>query len=164
MDAGIKVFSFDDPFLIGKDVRSEIRNAIDQCKISIPILSENFASSNWCLDELAQMIECKKKKRQEMLPIFYKVEPSDVQDLLHSFGDDMRQQKKLFDRSSYKRWKEALKEVGSSKGLESGKIADGYLLSSFPPELIYWKTYLCDPITGNFFCCSELTSILFGNW
>ncbi|XP_039167068.1 protein PHLOEM PROTEIN 2-LIKE A8 [Eucalyptus grandis] len=126
MDARINVFRIDDPSLIGKNVSSEIRNAIEHCKISIPILSENFASSHWCLDELAQIVECKKTKGQEMLPIFYKVKPSDVKDLLNSFGGNMRQQKKLFKRSKYKQWKQVLKEVGSSKGWESGKIANGH--------------------------------------
>lgn len=75
---------------------------------------------------IAQIVECKKTKGQEMLPIFYKVKSSDVKELLNSFGGNMRQQKKLFKRSKYKQWKQVLREVGSSKGWESGKIANGH--------------------------------------
>ncbi|KAI3440266.1 TIR domain-containing protein [Psidium guajava] len=128
---GIKVFS-DDDLLKGEHVQ-ELYRTIHRCKISIAILSENFASSAWCLDDLAQMVECKRTKGQKILPIFYKVEPSHMRDLSHSFGEHMLRQKKQLDectfewvdKTVYERWERALKEVGSSKGWVSEKIANG---------------------------------------
>lgn len=137
--AGIRVFSDHDPSLIGTDVALEISNAVDHCKISIPILSENYASSRWCLDDLAKMVDRKRTKGQKILPIFYKVKPSHVRDISYCFKANMLGHKELFDGITYERWEQALKEVGSSKGWESGKIADGYLLSSFSPKLVYRK-------------------------
>ncbi|XP_030440938.1 disease resistance protein TAO1-like [Syzygium oleosum] len=124
--AGVRVFNDDDPCLIGKDVTHEISNAIDQCKISIPILSKNYASSPWCLEDLAQMVECNRTKGQKILPIFYKVKASHVQDLSHLFGEYMLRHKELVDKSTYERWERALREVGSSKGWESDKIDNGH--------------------------------------
>ncbi|XP_030550644.1 uncharacterized protein LOC115755403 [Rhodamnia argentea] len=124
--AKIKVFSTYDPSLIGTYVGCEIQNAIDHCKISIPILSENYASSCYCLDELAQMVECKRTKGQKIMPIFYKVKPSNVRDVSHRFGEDMRLHKELVNEIAYERWERALREVGSSKGWVSEKIANGH--------------------------------------
>jgi len=45
--------------------------------LSIIVFSENYASSAWCLDELGKIIECRKNNRS-MVPIFYKVDPSEV--------------------------------------------------------------------------------------
>lgn len=123
---GIQVFNDDDPSLIGKDAVHEIRTAIDQCKISIPILSSNYASSQWCLEDLAQIVECKRTKGQMILPLFYRVRSSHVRDLSHSFGMYMLRHKELVDESTYERWERALKEVGSSKGWVSENIANGH--------------------------------------
>lgn len=119
LNAGIKVFSFDDPSLIGTYFAHEIRNAINQCRIFIPILSKNYALSTGCLDELAQMVECKKRKRQKIMPIFYKVKPSS------NYGEMMLQHKEWVKKSIYEQWEQALKEVRSIKGWESEKIANG---------------------------------------
>lgn len=122
--AGIRVFNDDDPSLIGKDVAREIRNAIDHSIISIPILSENYTSSRWCLDDLAQIVDCKRTKGQKILPIFYKVKPSQMQDASHCLR---LQLKDLEDESTYERWERAMREVGSCKGgWESDQIADGH--------------------------------------
>ncbi|XP_030476944.2 uncharacterized protein LOC115693996 [Syzygium oleosum] len=123
---GIQVFNDDDPSLIGKDCVHEIRNAIDHCKISIPILSSNYASSQWCLEDLAQMVECKRTKGQTILPIFYKVKTSHVRDLSHLFVKHMLRHKEMVDESTYERWERAVAEVGSSRGWVSENIANGH--------------------------------------
>ncbi|KAL3741239.1 hypothetical protein ACJRO7_016812 [Eucalyptus globulus] len=123
---GIQVFNDDDPSLIGKDCVHEIRNAIDHCKISIPILSSNYASSPWCLEALAQMAECKRTKGQMILPIFYKVDTSHVRDVSHSFGKYMLRHKELVDEITYERWERVLREIGCSRGWVSENIANGH--------------------------------------
>ncbi|KAL3752526.1 hypothetical protein ACJRO7_000003 [Eucalyptus globulus] len=123
LNAGIKVFSFDDPSLIGREFAQEIHYAINHCKISIPILSKNFASSTLCLDELAQMVECKQKRGQRIMPIFYKVNPRDVRHVSGCFKKKMLRHR---ERSNYNRWEQAFKEVGSFKGWESESIANGH--------------------------------------
>ncbi|KAL3742427.1 hypothetical protein ACJRO7_017840 [Eucalyptus globulus] len=127
--AGIGVFNNDDPSLIDKDVDHEICNAIDHCKISIPILSKDCASSRWCLDELAQMVECKRTKRQKILPIFYKVRTSHVQDLSGVFGERMLKHEKMMNvLTSGVLVKEVIKEV--SRLLKNSQTHDPSSLST----------------------------------
>ena len=56
---GIHTF-IDDNLHWGEQISTELLKAIESSMISIIVLSENYASSNWCLDELAKIVECKK--------------------------------------------------------------------------------------------------------
>ncbi|KAL3742305.1 hypothetical protein ACJRO7_017740 [Eucalyptus globulus] len=123
--AGIRVLKDDHPYLIGTHLKHGIFNAINHCKISIPILSVNFASSPWCLEDLKMMVDCKRRKGQKILPIFYKVQPLDVKNISNQFGRPMRKHRKEISSKVYGQWEEALKEVGSFKGWESEKEANG---------------------------------------
>ncbi|XP_024176262.1 disease resistance protein RUN1-like [Rosa chinensis] len=48
-------------------------------KISLIVFSETLASSTW-LDQLGEIIQCRKSKQQLVLPIFYKVDPTNLRD------------------------------------------------------------------------------------
>ncbi|KAF8033852.1 hypothetical protein BT93_C0195 [Corymbia citriodora subsp. variegata] len=71
------------------------------------------------------MLKCKKEMKQVILPIFYKVQPADVKWLNGTFGDVFNLYKKRFGDSVVQEWRQALKEVGSLKGLVSENIANG---------------------------------------
>ncbi|XP_039165344.1 disease resistance protein RPV1-like [Eucalyptus grandis] len=122
---GIRVFRDDDELRVGEKIGTELIRSITQSKISIPIISENYASSKWCLRELALMLNCKRNKEQKVLPIFYKVKPWQVEHLIGRFGDAIRTHKSDVEEKIVKEWEEALKEVTSLKGLESEKIDNG---------------------------------------
>ena len=55
---GIATFKDDQKLEKGKPIRPELLEAIKESKFAIVILSENYASSTWCLDELANIIHC----------------------------------------------------------------------------------------------------------
>ena len=42
------------------------------------MFSKNYATSDWCLDELVKIVECKRLLNQRVLPIFYDVSQSEV--------------------------------------------------------------------------------------
>lgn len=62
----------------GDEISCTLLRAIEQSKLSVIILSENYASSKWCLDELVHILQCKEMNGQIVLPVFYHVSPSDV--------------------------------------------------------------------------------------
>ncbi|XP_039164503.1 TMV resistance protein N-like isoform X1 [Eucalyptus grandis] len=124
-EARVRVFRDDDELPLGEEIGPQLFRAIDNSKISIPVLSECYASSKWCLFELVRMLKCKKEMKQVILPIFYKVEPADVKWLKGTFGDIFNSYKQRFGDSDVQEWRQALKEVGSLKGLVSENFANG---------------------------------------
>ncbi|XP_039165058.1 disease resistance protein RPV1 [Eucalyptus grandis] len=128
VDAGIYVFRDDDELHEGEKIDNNLLQAIKNSKISIPVLSQNYASSKWCLKELVQMTECMKNNGQVVLPIFYRVEPTDVQHQEGSFGEAFFRSSGKYSEEEVAEWKQALHEVGSIKGWESEKTANGYFI------------------------------------
>ncbi|OMO69055.1 hypothetical protein COLO4_29297 [Corchorus olitorius] len=78
-ERGISAFLDEEKLEKGEQLTPALLNAIEASKISIPILSKNYASSKSCLAELSKIMECKDSPSgQIVLPIFYWVNPSDV--------------------------------------------------------------------------------------
>ncbi|KAK2639905.1 hypothetical protein Ddye_027700 [Dipteronia dyeriana] len=75
----------DDKLERGDEISSALLRAIQESKIAVVIFSENYASSKWCLRELAELIECKKMNKLIVMPVFYNVDPSDVRKQTGSF-------------------------------------------------------------------------------
>ena len=73
----IKTF-IDNQLKRGEEISDGLWSAIGESKISVIIFSENYTSSKWCLLELAKIMKYREKKKQIVIPVFYKVEPSDV--------------------------------------------------------------------------------------
>ncbi|XP_056162695.1 disease resistance protein L6-like [Syzygium oleosum] len=125
MDAGIRAFRDNDELPVGGRI-SWLLQAINNSKICIPIFSKDYAESEWCLRELAQMVECSKPTGLEILPIFYDVEPSEVKLNKGPYLEALRQHKKKNKPNLVHQWEEALKEVGKIKGWELEKDTNGH--------------------------------------
>ncbi|XP_024193574.1 disease resistance protein RUN1-like [Rosa chinensis] len=72
---GIKTFR-DDGLIRGEKISAALVKAIEESRVSIIVFSRTYAASRWCLDELVKILECRKSKRQEVIPVFYEVDPS----------------------------------------------------------------------------------------
>ncbi|XP_048136644.1 disease resistance protein RPV1-like [Rhodamnia argentea] len=115
--AGILVFRDDESLRVGERIGGELLRAIENSKIYIPIFSTNYASSHWCLRELAYMVECTSKLNgnKEILPIFFDVEPIDVKLKTDLYRQNLSQIRKKF-RTEVKSWEKALIDVSKRKG------------------------------------------------
>ncbi|KAG2664265.1 hypothetical protein I3760_16G073100 [Carya illinoinensis] len=105
----------------GEEISEELLKAIESSRISIVVLSKNYASSTWCLDELMKILECKKIKQQKVLPVFYDVNPTEVRHQREGFGKALAKLKERFkDESKVERWKATLTEVAGLSGFTLG--------------------------------------------
>ncbi|XP_030933515.1 disease resistance protein RPP2B-like isoform X6 [Quercus lobata] len=113
---GIITF-MDDELRRGEEISAELLKAIESSRISIIILSINYASSTWCLDELVKIFECK-KNGQVVLPVFYEVDPTEVRNHKGRFGEVLTKHEKKFkdNMSRVQRWSEALNEASKISG------------------------------------------------
>ncbi|KAL6221938.1 hypothetical protein ACLB2K_005330 [Fragaria x ananassa] len=115
-EKGIVTF-MDDQLIRGEEISPALIQAIEQSKISIVVFSENYASSKWCLDELVKILDCKKKIQQIVLPVFFKVDPSDVRNHRGSFGEGLANlERKFKDKDQVQEWKTTLFQAASLLG------------------------------------------------
>jgi hypothetical protein len=124
---GIHTF-IDNNLQRGGKISDELFKTIEDSTISIIIFSENYASSAWCLDELDKIVECKKNDHL-VVPVFYKVDPSEVRNQKGKFGKDLAKcEKNCKDDKKKQRWKKALCEVANISGWH---YQDKYVFSDY---------------------------------
>ncbi|XP_034674791.1 disease resistance protein RPV1-like isoform X3 [Vitis riparia] len=117
---GINTFLDDEGLERGQVITPALVTAIENSKVSIVVLSENFASSRWCLEELVKILECRRTKGQRVIPIFYNIDPSDVRNQRGKFGETMvKHEKNLANRERVQIWRDALTEVADLSGWHS---------------------------------------------
>nr|XP_023922626.1 toll/interleukin-1 receptor-like protein [Quercus suber] len=124
---GIRTF-IDDNLTRGENISEELFKAIENSSASVIVFSKNYASSSWCLDELAKIIECTKK----VLPVFYQVDPSEVRKQKGDFGKALTKlEKRIKDKTKVQRWREALTNAANISGWDyKDKDKDRYLYST----------------------------------
>jgi hypothetical protein len=116
---GIRTFRDDEELERGNPIRPELLTAIEESRFAVIILSINYASSTWCLDELAKIVDCMKQTRLTVLPVFYDVDPSDVRKpRTGSFEQAFAEHEERFkeNRERVQRWIDALREVADVSG------------------------------------------------
>ena len=96
-----------------EELSETLVKAIEGSRTSVVVLSRNYASSTRCLDQLVKILECKQTKGQVVLPVFWKVDPSDVRHQRKSFAKALAQ---LEDNTKMQSWKTALKNVANLSG------------------------------------------------
>ncbi|XP_050218485.1 disease resistance-like protein DSC1 isoform X2 [Mercurialis annua] len=117
LDKNIQTF-IDDRLDRGEKIESSLINVIEESRISVVVFSKGYASSPWCLDELVKIIECREKMNRIVLPIFYHVDPSDVEQQTGSFGDGFRKLE-AENKKDMGKWRNALEEATTLSGWDS---------------------------------------------
>lgn len=99
-------------------ISESLVTAIENSRLSIVVLSENYAYSSSCLDELAMILDRVKDQNHMVWPIFYKLEPSEVRHQRNSYDKAMTEHENKFGKDSEKvqKWRSALFEVANLKG------------------------------------------------
>ncbi|XP_020224188.1 TMV resistance protein N [Cajanus cajan] len=77
----------DDQLEKGDEISPALTKAIKDSRVSIVIFSKNYASLKWCLGELSQILECRKKRGQIVIHVFYMAYPSDVRKQTGSYEE-----------------------------------------------------------------------------
>ncbi|KAL3730472.1 hypothetical protein ACJRO7_027483 [Eucalyptus globulus] len=133
VDVGIRVFIDNEELRKGERISGNLLRAIDHSKLYIPIFSKNYASSYWCLSELAKMVKNTSQSKENgkdkaILPIFYNVKPDDVKlktplyrEAILNLKQKMENHEKKFSSKDINTWQQALIEVGGFTGWELEK-------------------------------------------
>ncbi|XP_045814380.1 disease resistance protein RUN1-like [Trifolium pratense] len=125
-DRGINTFIDDEELRKGEEITPSLIKAIEDSNMGIIVLSKNYASSSFCLQELFTILACIKDKGRCVWPVFYEVDPSDVRKLKRSYGEAMVEHEKGSSSNIVllQKWKNALHQVANLSGFHFKKGDD----------------------------------------
>ena len=127
-DKGINTF-IDDKLRRGEGILKELIQVIKSSSILVIVFSENYADSIWCLDELAEIVECNEKDPEvQIRPVFYNIDPSEIRNQKGNFGIALANHEKKFknNKDKVQRWRDALRKTASASGwrYKKGYVSD----------------------------------------
>ncbi|KAM5587700.1 disease resistance-like protein DSC1 [Rosa sericea] len=105
----------------GEEIAPALLEAIEESQLSVVILSKDYASSTWCLDELAHILECKERHGQIVIPIFYRIDPSHVRHQRESYAAAFVRHEERF-KDKVLKWRVALTKASKLAGFDSRNI------------------------------------------
>lgn len=117
----IKTYIDDVSLERGDVISPALLEAIQKSRISVIVFSKNYASSSWCLSELVHILDCHREKKQMVVPIFYKVDPSHIRKQEGSYGDAFVNHEERFKdkMEMVQKWRAALTESANLSGWDS---------------------------------------------
>ncbi|PON67942.1 TIR-NBS-LRR-like protein [Parasponia andersonii] len=108
----------------GDEISPALLRAIEESRVSVVVLSKNYADSGWCLDELVHILQCRETGGQQVVPIFCDVDPSHVRKQRESYAVAFAKLEQRFQDNMDKvlSWRNALKKVADLAGWNSHDI------------------------------------------
>ena len=110
--SGVRVFRDNNGLTQGDQIAGGLLEAIEDSAAAIAIISDNYASSGWCLEELAHIFQSPRL----VLPVFYRVDPSDVRRQRGPFEEGFKALEERFGVQKVVRWRKAMERVGGISG------------------------------------------------
>ncbi|OMO58149.1 hypothetical protein COLO4_34827 [Corchorus olitorius] len=110
---GIETFRDEESLEKGEELTPELLRAIRESWASIIVFSEGYASSRWCLKELAEIIKQRKERGLGVYPIFYDVDPSHLRNQTNKVGEAFKNHEtnKKSSKEEMQNWRRALQDV-----------------------------------------------------
>ncbi|CAJ2635020.1 unnamed protein product [Trifolium pratense] len=143
-NAGINTFLDNENLPKGKELGPQLWRAIEGSQIAIVVFSPEYVHSNWCLDELVQIMKCYNNMGQVVMPVFNGISPSFIrQYAVETFVDKHQFIKRVGER------KEALNSASDLSGWDMKNYSNE---NSVLP-LIF-------PLCITVLCCSMLMYVL----
>uniref|UniRef100_A0A1J3HSB3 Putative disease resistance protein n=1 Tax=Noccaea caerulescens TaxID=107243 RepID=A0A1J3HSB3_NOCCA len=115
---GIATFKDNRKLEVGDSIPDKLSGAIRASRFAVVVISEKYATSSWCLDELQLIME----EEIEVFPIFYGVKPSQVRHQLGDFSLERYRDSEMANKVPG--WRKALTGIGNRKGKESTQCVD----------------------------------------
>lgn len=111
---GIYTFKDDIELERGTYINQALLAAIGDSRCAVVVLSTDYASSRWCLIELAEIVRCM-GTRGRILPIFYDVDTSHVQNQSGSFAQAFnKHETDPRHKQDVESWRDAFRKIGST--------------------------------------------------
>ncbi|XLR43156.1 hypothetical protein S83_027816 [Arachis hypogaea] len=105
----------------GGEIWEELVQAIRESSVYLIIFSEHYASSKWCLRELAEIIELTnmvEKGHHHIIPVFYRIEPTHVRKQTGSYYSVFAEYDRNLDNRLVRQWRKALFQAANISGFE----------------------------------------------
>jgi hypothetical protein len=115
---GIFTFKDEKQLQKGESISPQLQHAIQHSRVSIIVFSKDYASSTWCLDEMAAIADCCAELKQIVFPVFYDVDPSHVRKQNGVYESAFVVHTETFKDDPHKvdRWKKAMTGFAGSAG------------------------------------------------
>ncbi|CAJ1975871.1 unnamed protein product [Sphenostylis stenocarpa] len=108
----------DDKLEKGEDIWPSLVAAIERSAILLIIFSPDYASSPWCLKEVAKIIECQEKYGRTVIPVFYNIEPTHVKHQSGSYQEAFAEHATKHE-TEQQLWRRVLDKSAGFSGIES---------------------------------------------
>ncbi|XP_028773810.1 TMV resistance protein N-like [Neltuma alba] len=132
---GLRTFRDEEGLERGESINPSLVEAIEESRSAIIVLSPNYASSTWCLDELQKILQLKEETSLQVFPIFYGVDPSDVRKQNGSFAEAFIRHEERFVKDKTQEWRDALQEVATLSGWDSKNRYETEFIESIADEI-----------------------------